>query len=169
MRFYSVVRTGSFLSRTVSQSRKSLLLLFLTGLMVAIGAQSLKTTSLTACANGAISLPGNNSSRLVKQSWWKAKYQGGSWIEIGHCVKTKGCTTSTTVLPDGTRAWIESNESLSVERTGDQRNTTAQFQFLLEDNLRRRHIFKVNFTIHCKLLRFSSFLAETKIREIFEG
>ncbi|XP_044182993.1 uncharacterized protein [Acropora muricata] len=119
------------------------------GLMVAVGAQSLETTSLTACVNDSISLPGNGPSRLVKQWWWKARYQESSWIDIGHCVKTKGCITSTKVLPDFTRVWIGSNESLIVERSADQRNSTAQFQFLVEDNLKRRHIFKVNFTVYC--------------------
>ncbi|XP_015773489.1 PREDICTED: uncharacterized protein LOC107351709 isoform X2 [Acropora digitifera] len=117
--------------------------------MVAVGAQSLETTSLTACVNASISLPGNGPSRLVKQSWWKARYQDSSWIDIGHCVKTKGCITSTKVLPDFTRVWIGSNESLTVDRSADQRNSTAQFQFLVEDNLKRRHIFKVNFTVYC--------------------
>jgi len=119
--------------------------------MVAVGAQSLKKTSLTACVNDSISLPGNDPSRLVKQSWWKARYQDGPWIEIGHCVKTRGCITSKRVLPDFTRVWIGSKESLIVARSVDQRNSTAQFQFLVEDNLKRRHIFKVNFTVYCKL------------------
>ena len=168
MLFYSAVRIGSYSNRTDFQSRKSiLLLLFLTGLIHAVGAQSLETTSLTACVNDSITLPGNNPSRLVKQSWWKAKYQDDPWIEIGHCVKAKGCTNSTLVLPDDTRAWIGSNGSLMVERTSDQRSATAQFQFLVEDNLKRRHIFKVNFKIYCKLLRFVSFLAVTAIRETY--
>ena len=47
--------------------------------------------------------------------------------------------------------WIGSKESLIVARSVDQRNSTAQFQFLVEDNLKRRHIFKVNFTVYCKL------------------
>lgn len=119
------------------------------GLMVAVGAQSLKKTSLTACVNDSISLPGNDPSRLVKQSWWKARYQDGPWIEIGHCVKTRGCITSKRVLPDFTRVWIGSKESLIVARSVNQRNSTAQFQFLVEDNLKRRHIFKVNFTVYC--------------------
>ena len=70
--------------------------------------------------------------------------------------------------PDGTRAWIGINESLIVERSSDQRNATTQFQFLVEDNLNRRHIYKVNFTVYCKLLRFFSFLAVTEklFREI---
>ena len=125
--------------------------------MVAVGAQSLETTSLAECINGSISLPGNDPSRLVEYSWWKARYRDGSWIEIGHCVKTNGCTNSTTVLPDGTRVRIGINESLTVERTSDQRNAPAQYQFLVEDNLQRRHIFTVNFTVYCKLLRFFSF------------
>ena len=152
----------------MSQSRK-LLVLFLTGLMDAVGAQSLETTSLTACVNGSISLPGNDPSRPVEQSWWKARYQNGSWIEIGHYVKTKGCTTSTTVLSDFTRVWIGSNENLIVERTADERNATEQFQFLVEDNLKLRHIFEVNFTVYCKLLTFVFFLAVTEVREICEG
>ncbi|XP_074614809.1 uncharacterized protein LOC141874449 [Acropora palmata] len=125
----------------------SLSLIF--GLMRAVGAQTLETTSLTACVNDSIALPRNDPSRLVKRSWWKARYQDGPWIEIGHCVKTKGCINSTTVLPDGTRAWIGINESLIVERSSDQRNATTQFQFLVEDNLNRRHIYKVNFTVYC--------------------
>ncbi|KAK2572499.1 hypothetical protein P5673_002753 [Acropora cervicornis] len=105
----------------------SLSLIF--GLIHAVGAQSLETTSSTACVSDSIALPGNDPSRLVKRSWWKARYQDGPWIEIGHCVKTKGCINSTTVLPDGTRAWIGINESLIVERSSDQRNATAQFQY----------------------------------------
>ena len=136
--------------------------------MIAVGAQSLDTTSLTACVNDSISLPGNDPSRLVKQSWWKARYQDSPWIEIGHCVKTRGCITSKTVLPDFTRVWIRSNGSLIVKRSADQRNSTAQFQFLVEDNLKRRHIFKVNFTVYCKLLRFVFVLAVTEIKEICE-
>ena len=170
MLFYLAVRIGSYPNRTDFQSRKSLfLLLFLTGLMRALGAQSLETTSLTVCVNDSIALPRNDPSRLVERSWWKARYQDGPWIVIGHCVKTKGCINSTTVLPDGTRAWIGINESLIVERSSDQRNATAQFQFLVEDNLNRRHIYKVNFTVYCKLLGFFSFLAVTEIREICKG
>lgn len=131
------------------RNRIIVLTVFLAGFMVAVGAQSLKTTSLTACVNASISLPGNDPSRLVKQSWWKARYQDSPWIEIGHCVKTRGCITSKTVLPDFTRVWIRSNGSLIVERSADQRNSTAQFQFIVEDNLKRRHIFKVNFTVYC--------------------
>ena len=157
MLFYSAVRIGSYPNRTDFYSRKSLLLLFLTGLIHAVGAQTLETTSLTACVNASIALPGNDPSRKVKRSWWKARYQDGPWIEIGHCVKTRGCINSTTVLPDGTRAWVVGiNERLIVERSSDLRNTTAQFQFLVEDNLKRRHIFKVNFTVYCKLLRLFS-------------
>ena len=127
--------------------------------MIAVGVESWETTSLTACVTGLTSLPGNDPSRLVEKSWsrWSARYQDGSWIEIGHCVKTKGCKKSPTLLPDGTRVWIGTNESLIVERTSDQRNETAQFQFLVEDNLKRRHIYKVNFTLYCKFLRRFSF------------
>ncbi|XP_029195825.2 uncharacterized protein LOC114961322 [Acropora millepora] len=125
----------------------SLSLIF--GIIHAVGAQTLEITSLTACVNDSIALPRNDPSRLVERSWWRARYQDGPWIEIGHCVKTKGCINSTTVLPDGTRAWIGINESLIVQRSSDQRNATAQFQFLVEDNLKRRHIFKVNFKIYC--------------------
>lgn len=158
MLFYSAVRIGSYPSQTDFQSRKSLLLFYLSGLMYAVGTQSLETfgTSLTVCVNAdSISLPGNDPNRLVKQSWWKARYHYGPWIEIGHCVKGKGCTNSTLVLPDGTKAWIGINESLMVERTSDQRNATGKYQFLVEDHLERR-IFKVNFTVHCKLLKFFS-------------
>lgn len=101
--------------------------LFLTGLMVAVGAQSLETTSLTACVNDSISLPGNDPSRLVKQSWWKVRYQDSPWIEIGHCVKARGCITSKTVLPDFTRVWIRSNGSLIVERSEKLNGTILIF------------------------------------------
>ena len=155
MRIYSVVRIGSFPSRTVSQSRKSLLLLFLTGLIIALAAQSWEKTSLTACINGSISLPGDDSRRLAEQSWWKARYQDDSWIKIGFCARTKGCTTSTRVLTDGTRLWIGRNRTLFVTHTaGNQKNATQQLQFLREDDLDRRHIYVVNFTVHCKLPRF---------------
>ena len=157
MRCYSVVRITSYPSRTVSQSRKSLLLLFLTGLVVAVGAQSLETTSLTACVNGTISLPLNRHSRLAERLSFQARYQDSPWIEIGHCVKVRGCTNSTTVLPDGTRVWIGSNESLIVQRTSNQRNATGQFQFLVVVNSSHHVIFNVNFTVYCKFLRRFSF------------
>ena len=68
---------------------------------------------------------------------------------IGHCVNTKGCTKSPTssLLPSGTRVWIERNGSLIVERTSNQRNATALFQFLFEDSLRRRRICTSHFTV----------------------
>lgn len=125
------------------------------GLMIAEGVGSLETTSLTTCVTGAISLHGNDPNRVVENLWWRARYQNGPWVEIGHCVNTKGCTKSPTssLLPSGTRVWIERNGSLIVERTSNQRNATAQFQFLFEDSLRRRRIFKVHFTLYCTWTR----------------
>lgn len=125
------------------------------GLMIAEGVESLETTSLTTCVTGAISLHGNDPNRVVENLWWRARYQNGPWVEIGHCVNTKGCTKSPTssLLPSGTRVWIERNGSLIVERTSNQRNATAQFQFLFEDSLRRRRIFKVHFTLYCTWTR----------------
>ena len=157
MLFYSAVRIDSVQSMTVSQSRKSLLLLFLTGLLVAVGAQRCQTTSLTKCVTDSISLPGNDPSSSMKRATWKAKYQDGDWIVAGHCVHLKGCTKHITVLPDGTRVRIGSNGSLIVERTSNQRNVTGKFQFLFDD-LKRRHIFKVNFTVHCKFSLFVFFV-----------
>jgi len=157
MLFYSAVRIDSVQSMTVSQSRKSLLLLFLTGLMVALGAQRCQTTSLTKCITDSISLPGNDPSSSMKRSTWKAKYQDGDWIVAGHCVHLKGCTKHITVLPDGTRVRIGSNGSLIVERRSNQTNTAAQFQFLFENNSKRRRIFKVHFTLYCKFLRLLLF------------
>lgn len=125
------------------------------GLMIAEGVESLETTSLTTCVTGAISLHGNDPNRVVEKFWWRARYQNGPWVDIGHCVNTKGCTKSPTssLLPSGTRVWIERNGSLIVERTSSQRNATAQFQFLYEDSLRRRRIFKVHFTLYCTWTR----------------
>ena len=157
MLFYSVVKIDSIQSRTVSQSRKSLLLLFLTGLMVAFGLQRWQTTSLTKCVTDTVSLPGNDPSSSMKRSMWKAKYQDGDWIVVGHCVHLRGCTKHITVLPDGTRVRIGSNGSLLVERTSNQRNATGKFQFMLDD-LKRRHIFKVNFIVHCKFALFVFFV-----------
>ncbi|KAK2572496.1 hypothetical protein P5673_002750 [Acropora cervicornis] len=89
------------------------------GLMIAEGVESLQTTSLTTCVTGAISLHGNDPNRVVEKLWWRARYQNGPWVDIGHCVNTKGCTKSPTssLLPSGTRVWIERNGSLIVERT----------------------------------------------------
>ena len=156
-RFYSVVRIDSFPSRTVSQSRKSLLLLFLTGFMVAVEAQSWETTTVTACVNGSIYLPADDPSVLGDKSEWSVRYQDGPWIKIGSCARTKGCTTSTTVLTDGTTLRIRSNRTLFVNHRGNHRNATEQLQLLLEGSLNHRHIYIVKFTVYCKLLRFLSF------------
>ena len=158
MRVYSVV--GSFRTGQFPNHENRFCFFFLTGLMLAKGVESLETTSLTTCVTGAISLHGNDLSRVVEQFWWRARYQNGPWVYIGHCVNTKGCRKSPTssLLPSGTRVWIKRNGSLIVERTSNQRNATAQFQFLFEDSLRRRRIFKVHFTLYCKFLRYFSSL-----------
>ena len=125
--------------------------------MIAKGVETRGTTSLTTCVTGAISLPGKDPRSSMKRSTWKVKYQDGDWIVAGHCVHLKGCTKHITVLPDGTRVRIGSNGSLIVERTSNQRNVTGKFQFLFDD-LKRRHIFKVNFTVHCKFSLFVFFV-----------
>ncbi|XP_067037101.1 uncharacterized protein [Acropora muricata] len=137
------------------------------GLLVAVGAQRCQTTSLTKCVTDSISLPGNDPSSSMKRATWKAKYQDGDWIVAGHCVHLKGCTKHITVLPDGTRVRIGSNGSLIVERTSNQRNVTGKLQFLFDD-LKRRHIFKVNFTVHCICTRAGANLNVSQaVEELF--
>ena len=149
-----MVRVGSFPSRTVSQSRK-LLLLFLTGLVIALVSQSWEKTSLTACVNGSISLRGDDWSRFADELSFQTRDKDGHWSMIGSCSSTQGCTTLTPVLKDGTKLWIGSNRTLFVNHTaGNLRNATQQLQFLLVDtDSGRRHIYVVNL-VHCKLLRF---------------
>lgn len=147
-----MVRIGSFPSRTVSQSWK-LLLLFLTGLVIALAAQSWEKTPLTACVNGLISLRGDDWSRFADDLSFQTRRKDGHWSMIGSCSSTQGCTTLTPVLKDGTKLWIRSDRTLFVNHTaGNLKNATQQLQFLLVDtDSGRRHIYVVNFTDHCKL------------------
>ena len=59
-----------------SQSRK-LLLLFLTGLVIALVAQSWEKTSLTACINGSISLRGDDWSRFADELSFQTRHKDG--------------------------------------------------------------------------------------------
>ncbi|XP_068712125.1 uncharacterized protein [Montipora foliosa] len=110
-------------------------------------------TSLAACVNGSITLPGNEPSGFpVRDQWWKFRYPDDDWINIRYCDGSLNCVTMTSVLPDGTRVSIGAHESLVVERI-TQNSTKNRVQFLLEvffeDNTVLRHSFEVNFTVIC--------------------
>ena len=118
-------------------------------------------TSLAACVNGSITLPGNEPSRFpVRDQWWKFRYPDDDWINIRYCHGSLNCVTMTSELPDGTRVSIGAHESLVVERI-IQNSTKNRVQFLLEvffeDNTVLRHSFEVNFTVVCKYYQNKSY------------
>lgn len=121
------------------------------GLVIALTTQSWEKTSLTACVNGSISLPGDDWSRFADELSFQTRHKDGHWSMIGSCSSTQGCTTLTPVLKDGTKRWIGNKRTLFVNHTaGNLRNATQQLQFLLVDtDSGRRHIYEVNFTVHC--------------------
>lgn len=127
-------------------------------------------TSLAACVNGSITLPGNEPSRFpVRDQWWKFRYPDDDWINIRYCHGSLNCVTMTSELPDGTRVSIGAHESLVVERI-IQNSTKNRVQFLLEvffeDNTVLRHSFEVNFTVVCV---WTWLQANLNLSEVFLG
>ncbi|XP_068743397.1 uncharacterized protein [Montipora capricornis] len=141
------------------------------GLLTTVRARlETKMTSLAACVNGSITLPGNEPSRFpIRDQWWKFRYPDDDWIKVRYCDGSLNCVTMTSVLPDGTRVSIGAHESLVVKRI-TQNSTKDRVQFLLEvffdDNTVLRQSFEVNFTDVCV---WTWLQANLNLSEVFLG
>ncbi|XP_068712123.1 uncharacterized protein [Montipora foliosa] len=141
------------------------------GLLTTVRARlETKMTSLAACVNGPITLPGKEPSRFpVRDQWWKFRYPDDDWINVRYCDGSLNCVTMRPVLPDGITVSIGAHESLVVERI-TQNSKKDRVQFLLEvffdDNTVLRHSFEVNFTDVCV---WTWLQANLNLSEVFLG